>query len=336
MLLSTSSFKQLSAVYWLIAAGTAVLIAGGLVSGAEHYWRAKGYLPGIIDSSQLWSISRQQAGASNTLAFLGASRTQFGVKIDTVRQLLPDAQPVMLAINGQYPLATLNSLAEDDSFTGVALVDVDGRGMALYNRWAQQAYNEYYHHRWTPNWHYHRRLLNHWQAHMAIGYPRLSAAQTIVRALEDKGLPFNPYTRLQANRSGYIDFSRIDPQRLADSFARGLQKDIDNNPPPSPAQWLAELAPVAEWAKTIEARGGKVIFYEPPVSGRQRSLADAAYPREDYWQRFIDHYQLTGLHYQDEPALLAFDLPDESHVSGDTRPAYTRALIDILQRRELL
>lgn len=336
MLLSTSSFKQRGRRYWLATGITAAMLAVALVAAVEYYWRGQGHVPTVIDSAQLWSLHRSRANADNALVFLGASRTQFGIHLPTVKQQLPQTTPVMLAANGRYPLAALKHLAEDENFTGTVLLDVDARGMALYNRWAQSEYTDYYNLRWSPNWHLHRALLNRWQQQLAVARPTLGIVPTITRRLGGQPPPHQSYTVLESNRTGTIDFNRVNVNDLANHFARGLENDLTNNPPPSPGQWLADLAPVAEWAKAIKARGGKVIFYEPPVSGRQRSLADAAYPREDYWQRFIDHYQLTGLHYQDEPALLAFDLPDESHVSGATRPAYTRALIDILQRRELL
>ncbi|HEY7885786.1 MAG TPA: hypothetical protein VIC08_12655 [Cellvibrionaceae bacterium] len=336
MLLSTSSFNRRGQRYWLATGVTAVVLAVVLVAAAERYWRSQGHLPSVIDSAQLWSLHRSRANADEALVFLGASRTQFGIHLPTVQQQLPKVTPVMLAANGRYPLAALKHLAEDGNFNGTVLLDVDARGMALYNRWAQQEYTDYYTLRWSPNWHLHRQLLNSWQQQMAVARPTLGIVPTITRRLGELPAPHRSYTVLESNRTGTIDFNRVNVNDLANHFAVGLENDLTNNPPPSPEQWLAELAPAAQWAKTIAARGGKVIFYEPPVSGRQRSMADAAYPREDYWQRFIDHYQLTGLNYQDEPALLAFDFPDESHVSGDRRPAYTRALIKILQRRGLL
>ena len=336
MLLSTSSFKHRSAAYWLLAGILALGLALALVIASEAWWRQQGHNPSVIDSAQLWSLHRDRVEGDDALVFLGASRTQFGIHLPTVATLLPDARPVMLAVNGRYPLAALKHLAEDESFAGTVLLDVDSRGMALYNRWMQEPYTDYYDTRWSPNWHLHRLLLTPWQARMTVARGPLGAVPTLSRWLG--GLPpqHPSHVWLEANRTGTIDFTRVNPVDLANHFAVGLEKDIANNPPPSPEQWLAELAPVVRWVERIEARGGEVIFYEPPVSGRQRQLAEKAYPRADYWQRFIDHYTLTGLNYQDEPALLAFELPDESHVSGNQRPAYTRTLIEILQRRGLL
>lgn len=336
MLLSTSSFKHRGITYWLLAGVLALGLALALVAAAEAWWRHQGHSPSVIDSAQLWSLHRDRVGGDNTLVFLGASRTQFGIHLPTVSMLLPDTTPVMLAVNGRYPLAALQHLAKDEQFAGTVLLDVDSRGMALYNRWMQEPYTEYYDTRWSPNWHLHRVLLTPWQARMTVARGPLGAVPAFTRWLGDQPPRRPSHVWLAANRTGTIDFTRVNPTDLANHFAVGLEKDIANNPPPPPAQWLAELATVAKWVERIEARGGRVIVFEPPVSGRQRQLAEAAYPHEDYWQRFIDHYGLTGLNYRDEPALLAFDLPDESHVSGDQRPAYTRTLVEILQRRGLL
>lgn len=332
MLLSTSSFNQRGPLYWTIAAISAAAVAILLVAMAEIYWRHQGHQPLVIDSALLWSVHRGRARADNALAFVGASRTQFGIHLPTVRELLPEYQPFMLAVNGRYPLATLRHLAEDRRFTGTVLLDVDGRGLMAANHEAQANYTDFFDNRWSANWYVHRQLLTPWQMRMAVAQAQLGVVPSAARLISHADPPHRPYTRLNPDRSGKIDFSLIDPSLLADHFATGLVQDIAENPPPPPAQWLKDLEKAAEWISAIEARGGKVIVYEPPVSGRQRSLAEEAYPRMDFWQAFINHHQLRGLNYQDEPALLAFDLPDESHVSGESRPAYTRSLIDILLR----
>src|SRR5690554_1388464 len=336
MLLSTSSFKHRRGAYWLLTGALALGCALALVMAAEAGWRLRGHTPSVIDSTQLWSLHRSRAQGDKALVFLGASRTQFGIHLPTVAALLPEATPVMLAINGRYPLASLQHLAEDEQFTGTVLLDVDSRGMALYNRWMQQTYADYYDSRWSPNWYVHRHLLTAWQSHMTVARGPLAVVPTLTRWLGNQSAPRPSHVWLEANRSGIIDFTRVNPVDLANHFAVGLEQDIANNPPPPPVQWLADLAPVADWVYQIEARGGQVIFYEPPVSGRQREYAEAAYPREEYWQRFVDHYEFSGLNYQDAPKLLEFELSDESHVSGNQRPAYTRVLIETLQQRGLL
>ena len=146
------------------------------LTAVERYWRRLGFTPGVIDSMQLWALQRDHArqAAPRPLVFLGASRTLFGIDMLTVRAMLPGWQPVMLALNGRYPLAALRDLADDDAFRGTVVLDIDSRGLARYNHAAQAEYVDYYHGQWSPSWRWHRQFLNHWQGALAIGNPDLA------------------------------------------------------------------------------------------------------------------------------------------------------------------
>ena len=104
-------------------------------------------------------------------------------------------------------------------------------------------------------------------------------------------------------------------------------------PPPSPAQWLADLAPVERWAAAIQARGGRVVFVNLPVAGRLTELETGYMPRPEYWDAFAARPGIHALHWLDVPALRALPLPDHSHVDAADRPALTRALITALAER---
>ena len=99
----------------------------------EWYLRDQGHLPSIIDSSQLWAQERSRTDGSDAVVFIGASRTLYGVDLRTVREVIPGSKPVMLALNGAYPMATLKALADDTAFSGTLLVDVDARGLSESN-----------------------------------------------------------------------------------------------------------------------------------------------------------------------------------------------------------
>jgi hypothetical protein len=336
MLLSISSFNQRPNRYWLVALVIATITASLLIASLERHWRSSGYKPAILDSYQLWSAQREQANADKALVFIGASRTQFGIDMQTVKAMLPSWQPVMLAVNGHYPLATLKDLAQDQSFKGTVIVDIDSRGMHLSNREAQQAYVSYYHNRWSPNWHIHRLLLTSWQQHMATARPALGAAPTLVRALDEAPAPHKFNFTLNPDRSGSIHFKGRNTETLAAFFNRGLQQDIERNPPPKPELWLKQLEELADWVAAIELRGGRVIFYEPPVSGGQRTIAAQAYPEAIYWDGVMTEFNFTSLSYRHEPTLTGFKQPDGSHIQAESKPAYTWALINALRNKQLL
>lgn len=316
---------------WILILVVAVGIWSIGLLGFESRLRALGHTPSIVDSDLLWSAQREKVDRPEALVFIGASRTLFGIDLAVVGNLLPTSYPIMLALNGRYPLATLRRLSEEDDFRGTVMVDIDARGLSPYNWEAQDAANRYFEDTWSPNWHLHRSLLNHLQSNFVFMNPRLGAIP-FIRALSTDGpLPYVAHDRLTAEREGSLYFDRTSPEGLAEMFRVGLIEDLTQNPPPAQEQWLLALAPVAQWAARIEERGGKVIFYIPPVSGDQRILSDQAYPRKRYWQRFIDHYGLRGWHFEDNQAMLALPLPDSSHVNHFDKENFTSILIRALQ-----
>ena len=318
----------------------AMLLAGFIwLSGLllfEGYLRDQGHLPSIIDSSQLWAQERSRTDGLDAVVFIGASRTLYGIDLRTVGEVIPGSKPVMLALNGAYPMATLKALANDTAFSGTLLVDVDARGLSERNWDAQSAKNHYFEQDWTPNWAIHRRLLNALQRHWVFLTPRLGVFPLLKSAITEAPAPFLAHDTLSAQREGFLNFDRVSATGLSEMFRVGLIEDLALHPPPSEEHWLRALAPVKKWVQMIEARGGRVIFFVPPVSGHQATLAEAAYPFARYWQRFITEYGLQGWHYRESDVFTALDLPDNSHVDASQKAEYTRLLLMELKGRGLL
>lgn len=319
---------------------SAMLLAGFIwLSGVllyEGFLRNLGHLPSVIDSSQLWAQERSRTNGLDAVVFIGASRTLYGVDLQTVREAMPGLKPVMLALNGAYPMATLEALADDSAFNGTLLVDVDARGLSESNWDAQSAKNHYFEHDWTPNWAVHRRLLNELQRHWVFLTPRLGVFPLLKSAITDAPAPFLAHDTLSAQREGFLNFDRVSAAGLSEMFRVGLVEELALHPPPSEEHWLRALAPVKKWVQQIEARGGRVIFFVPPVSGHQAALAEAAYPLARYWQRFITEYDLRGSHYRESDVFKTLELPDNSHVDARQKAEYTRLLLAELKGRGML
>lgn len=310
------------------------MAAAIVLASAESYWRTRGYQPTVLDSTLLWSSERDRVygGGKTPLVLLGASRIGFGADLQTLRQALPKYEPVMLALNGRYPLATLRDLAEDRRFRGVVLCDLDSVGLLREFFDMQASYVRYYHAQWTPSWKFHRWLLDGWQSAALIADPGFGAVNVARRILDGTPPPSRSHLKFFADRNGELDFSLSDPAAIKRHFADALEGNIANMPKRSPDQFVKDLAPVRAWAEQIESRGGRVIFYQSPVKGLQRSALERVLPREQYWDRFAKDVSaaLTGT---DEPSLDQFPLPDDSHLDFRDKPAYTRALAEVLIAR---
>lgn len=322
---------------WLAAWVLALLLAGTGLAAVERHWRLRGYLPTVLDSTQLWSQQRARVygDAPRPLVLLGASRMEYGVDTGVLRQQLPRYRPVMLAVNGLYPLAVLRDLAHDAEFRGVVLCDVESNGLMRDYFDLQQPWVDYFHRRWTPSWNLHRRVLTLWQRHALIANPDFGALAALKRAFAG-GAPFRNYVTYYANRSGDIDYTKTDPAATKKHFAETVEGNIARMPHREPEHWLADIAPVFEWVRAIQARGGEVIFYESPTSGLTRTINDRLYPRAEYWDRFAAASPAPVVSANAEPELANTPLPDDSHIDYRDKAAYTRTLAKVLVERGLL
>jgi hypothetical protein len=340
MPLSTSSSNSATQPRgrWTAAWVLGLVIATAIVIAAEIHWRALGYVPNIRDSSELWSIQRDRVYSARKipLVLLGASRIEFAIDTKRLTQLLPHHQPVMLAQNAHYPLATLRDLADDEHFHGVVLCDIESAGLYQMYTDMQQPLVDYYHRQWSPSWHLHRLLLTAWQRRAVVADPDLGATAVALRLLDGKPAPPPDYIRFHADRSGDIDYTRTDPEAAKHHFEMLLAKGKELRALVAPDAWFTGLQEVYEWTKRIEARGGKVIFYQSPTSGAVRGVDATAHPHAIYWDRFVAHSPAAVLDAASDPKLSAFALPDGSHLDFRDKAAYTSALVDVLVNRKLL
>ena len=334
MLSSISSFRR-GGRFWLAVWLVAAVGAAAVLLGVEMYWRGQSYVPVLLDSRQLWSLQRDRvndAGDGKVLALLGASRTVYGVNPKRLRQRLPGYKPVMLAINGHYPLAALRDLANDPDFNGVVLCDIDAMGLMRESWDRQQGYVDYYHQQWSPSWRIHRIMLTSWQRHAVIANPDMGWRASL-RYLSEGGKPFKTFATYYANRSGDVDFQKGNPKAAKKHFADVVGERIAAFPKVSPQRWLADLAPVADWVRAIQARGGEVIFYQSPTHGLDRSSADTVLTQDQFWQRLPEVIPAHFMDTMQVPALARIPQPDDSHFDYRNKNAYTDALASELLRR---
>ncbi|NLC27561.1 MAG: hypothetical protein GX780_02185, partial [Campylobacteraceae bacterium] len=125
MHLYTSSSSSWLKRKWLTVYIVSVFLSALFLIGYESYLRSKGYSASVVDTKDLWALQRSKVyqNSKKPLIFLGASRTLFGIDMKWVKKNMQEYYPVMLAINGHYPLMALKDLAKDTSFNGLVIVD---------------------------------------------------------------------------------------------------------------------------------------------------------------------------------------------------------------------
>ena len=323
---------------WVFAA--AITVGGWLAF--ETYWRGQGYAPTVMDSFDLWSQHRARAVKSAPplrIALLGASRIQYGLSPaafrDETHTMGLNVDPIMLAVNGHYPLAALRDLAEDQRFVGIALIGIDSRGMDRRVWNMQQKYVEQYHHDWSPSREVHRRLLSRVQAYALAARPDFAFVTLTKRYLDSQGPPYKEYVTFELDRSGGTDYRKSDLPAIHSARVAELKNYYSVNTSPTPDVWLAEMREVVSWVEKINARGGKVVFYREPVSGDHIKLDEENFPRMLYWDKLAAIMPALMVDFRDYPEL-NIDTPDTSHIDIKDIDRHTRALVQVLKREGVL
>jgi hypothetical protein len=331
--ISSSDIASAQPRRWASAWIVALVLAALALGGYESLWRARGLEPGLIDSPQSWSVQRDRIydDTLRPVVFLGASRTVYGIDPSVWKTERPGDKPLMLAVNGHYPVVTLQDLANDENFSGLVIVDIDSYGLLAAHHDMQQPWLDYYHRRWNYNWLGHRLLLDQWQLHSVLANPGISLWTSLKRAL-GKGAFQLPYSESRTDRSGWMRFDKVDIAALAAHFDAGVEPKMARFPAPSPADFLAQTKPVIEAAERIRARGGDVVFVTLPVAGKLVEMETRYMPRADYWDAFGKLPGVRAVHYEDVPEWQALELPDRSHVTPEGRAILTKGLIAELQR----
>jgi hypothetical protein len=333
---------QLRSSHWWMTwiVGLAICVAS--VAAFEWYWRHHGYAPTVMDSKDLWAQHRARASKPSPplrIALLGASRIQYGfspsVFRDEARKLGVDVDPVMLALNGQYPLAALRNLAQDPQFRGIAVVGIDAMGFDRIT-WEMQADTvNHYEKEFTPARALHRRLLTSLQPHLIATRPDFAWSAILAGYLDHGRAPVQEYVAFAKDRSGATDYGRGQAAYLRDARIAGVKRHYAAYKPPSPDAWLADAKEVIGWVERINARGGRVVFYREPVSSAIREYDERFMPRAKYLDALAEATPALFVNFEDYPQL-DIDTPDTSHIDAKDIPRHTIAFVRLLRERGVL
>lgn len=322
---------------WFVAWIAALVACAVLAAGYEWLLRQRGYLITVQDDADLWSMQLDRIRNNDrAVALLGASRVEFGIDPALLSRELGGRPVAMLAVNGRYPLAALRELADDRSFTGLAIVGVDSRGLQRRHWDMQQSYFDHYRHRWTLARRIHRKLLTLLQENLIFVRSAFSATNIVERWIAGEGPPMNDSVVVRADRAGFIDYRRPDLPAIRASRIADLVRYYREDRPPDAQTWLDDLASVSTWIERIQQRGGRVVLFREPAADESLALDEANFPRDRYWDAYARRSPATMIDFRDVPEMTTFVLPDTSHIDGADVPRFTTALANLLKSRGLV
>jgi hypothetical protein len=108
----------------------------------------------------------------------------------------------------------------------------------------------------------------------------------------------------------------------------GMKQFIETSPP-TIETYLEMGNRVETYVQNIQARGGKVIIVNFPMSGEVAELTETAFPKQNFWDVWAATTSAKTIHFKDYPQL-QFDCPDESHLAAKDAPIFTEALVKII------
>lgn len=313
MPLSTSNSKQ-----W----GLTLLLFLLFFVSWEGFWRARGFRP-EIDDSEAWKESRREASRQpGSVVIIGTSRALTDINLKVFEEMT-GIHPIQLAISNTFGLRVLQHLADDSSFRGTVIYDLNEEEIAIpgFEGQAPQ-YIENYEHPFNIE----RRMKTLVQKSLVFPLPAISPSR-VLSSIFKGGLPLpDTHRTIPSDRSLLMDYTKIDTRPLREEYEPELAR-MKATLYPSPEEFLKRAAQVEELINRIQSRGGKVILVRMPISGRLWDMYEEVLPKAKYW----DALPMKKFHFKDYPALSKFECPDYSHLDYRDAISFTRSLVEIIR-----
>ncbi|MFL2870842.1 MAG: hypothetical protein ACJZ8O_08830 [Pirellulaceae bacterium] len=336
---STSWNRMLIVVLCLTAIGCSVV---------EAIARTRGYQPAYPVHDDVWTARWLELDNSpdDRTIFLGTSRTKFGLRLDEWEEVT-GKRPLILAWPGSHAQPVLHELAERETYKGTVIVGV--APPYLFNSkdipWTKWIYKildkkdiahislSFYLSKWGRDF-----LLTNFRFVNPAGFSPVELFRRNFPIPDREGmlLPWLPpylFRQTHELQSQFIDGAAEDVESLSDLISRLKMDD----------QWFAHygsmdmpelLRKFRADVKKIESRGGRVIFIRHPSASFYYDMTVRHFPRKDFYDQVIKATGCFGIHFEDYPELMVYELPDGSHLKPDDAKEYTRKILDIIARHD--
>lgn len=314
------------------------------------FWFTHYVVPLPQDDAKLWSYHRRRVEreGNNSIVLIGTSKMQRGFDQNKFAELT-GRKSIQLAIVGQSPIPILQNLAEEEAFKGVVICDFSEfivyqsemfpNSFNIPNEWIKT----YQESKTSDDFEFRLRTYSTYLiANPTLGANLPDALKNVItgKAFEkktidkmqggvqptyfDRSLIFNLDDYLtQEEKNEIIEKNRIVP-------IKAMEEMIEKYPP-QPSKFLEIVHKIEGYVEKIQARGGKVIIVNFPLSGELEKLNDIAFPKKDFWDVFTKQSSARTIHYKDYPQL-QFECSDGSHLDAKDTPQFTEALVEIIRK----
>jgi len=318
---------------WLVGLTLVVVVAGTW----EVVLRHAGLGPRYVDNRALWADTRHRLNeyGATAVALLGASRQQRAIDVKTMTTML-DRPVFQLAVEGTSALPTLENLAVDPRFRGTVIYSIApafsyNRLLSKTDAGNQSKWIRYYQDQsWVERAEQRLRLLL--QGLLAMRSPDAALPRVAASVFSGEGLPEPDFKQTYRDRSINVDYARQtgrkDRQGIIDLY-------MQNTEPYSATEFQAVIDYFATLVDLLRQKGVDVYIVRLPSDKQVLQLENKLFPDTVFWDAMEQQIDATFVHFQDYPELQGYLSGDGSHIESGNSTAFTRALIDVLQRNGL-
>ena len=334
---SSQSINNSSNRSWYLTWLLFILICFSSLTTYELFLKNKGYIASIENNKDLWSWYRNKAtGGKDKVVIIGASRSQLDINIPYLKQKMGNHDIIQLSINGQYPMATLQALANDESFIGTLIVSLSAQALEPRYFDMQKTHNTYYANGSSIDKSLNAYLTGLLQSKLRFLHPSLGLEK--IANFFDTNHPFQdpPYTTANLDQSISADYSKTDSKRLQNHFYSQKKQNYLDATPTTPDIWQENIQLVLDYVTAIEKRGGSVVLVRFPTDKGHWLLDEQFYPRQNYWGIITQKSLIKTVHFNDIKGLSHFDLPDSTHLDQSDSIEFTEILFNYLLKKKLI
>jgi hypothetical protein len=330
------SHRSIKIKWWLTWLLVLIICLGGLGS-YELFLKRKGFVPSIENNNNLWSWYREKVNNNlKSLTIIGASRSQLDINIPYLKKRLQQYDVTQLSVNGNYPMATLKALANDEDFKGTLIVSLNAQALEPVYFDMQLPQNEYFANKSTTYKSFDAYLTAIFKSKLRVLHPLLGLQQVV----EFYGInkTFKPvlYTTANLAQSVSANYSLTNSENLYNHFVTQKEKNYREEVPTPADDWLKYVDLLIDYTQAIESRGGHVLLIRFPTFRGHWQLDEKFYPRSQYWDKIAQQPSLKTIHFNDVKGLNLFNSPDSSHLDQKDSVKFTQILFDELITRQYI